>query len=79
MNFLVIFYGTFIIGSYKSYGELTIHDEKFLTKTGAIASIVGCFRFIWSFAIDRYSYKLIYGILICTQIFLSFSFPFITR
>jgi hypothetical protein len=64
MNFLTIFFGTFIIGSFKAYGETKLSDESFLSLIGAVSSIVGCLRFFWSFLIDHYSYKLVYGILI---------------
>ncbi len=79
MNFLTIFFGTFIIGSFKAYGETKLSDENYLSFIGAISSIIGCFRFIWSFLIDHYSYKLVYGILIFIQIILAFTFPFIVQ
>lgn len=79
MNFLSIFFGTYIVGSYKNYGEKTIHDEKYLTLVGAIASVAGVLRFGWSFLIDHYSYKMVYGILICLQIILAFSFPLVAE
>ena len=63
MNFLSIFFGTYIVSSYKSFGAQKIHDETFLSMIGAFASIFGCLRFTWSFAIDHYSFKRVYGVL----------------
>jgi hypothetical protein len=79
MNFLSIFFGTYIIGSYKNYGEEFIHDQEYLSLVGAFASICGCFRFIWGFLIDTYSYRLVYSILLCMQIFLAFTFPLVVQ
>ena len=64
MNILTILFGTFIVGSYKSYGEEHINEDKFLSVTGAIASVCACLRFIWSMLLDHYSYKKVYGSLI---------------
>ena len=79
MDFLTIFFGAFIIGSYKSYGLEYIRDEMFLSKIGPIASLCGVFRFIWSFLIDHYAYKTVYGVLITIQIILAFTFPLIVH
>ena len=64
MDFLTIFFGAFIIGSYKSYGLENINDEMFLSRIGPVASLFGVFRFVWSFLIDRFAYKTVYGVLI---------------
>lgn len=76
MNFLSIFFGTYIVGSFKMFAQETAHiyDEEYLTFIGAIASIFGCLRFIWSFLLDYYSYKLIYSSLIALQTILCFMF-----
>ena len=79
MDFLTIFFGAFIVGSYKSYGLTYIRDEMFLARIGPYGSLCGCFRFIWSFLIDHYPYKKIYGILISIQIVLAFTFPLIVH
>lgn len=79
MNFLSIFFGTYIVGTYKSFGAQHIHDEQFLSVVGAFASIFGCLRFTWSFLIDHYTFKRVYGVLICLQTFLAFTFPLVAR
>jgi hypothetical protein len=79
MNVLTIFFGTFIVGSYHQYGETAISDERYFASVGAVASIFGCLRFIWSFAADHYSFKTIYGIMIVIQIFLAFTFQLVVH
>jgi len=64
MNFLTIFAGVFMVGSSKAYAEDWIKNEEYLSLVASIGSIFGALRFIWSFMLDKYSFKLIYGILI---------------
>lgn len=56
--------GLFVIGSKKAYGQERIRDEKFCNLASTTASVFGVFRFIWSALMDKYSFKLVYGILI---------------
>ena len=80
MNILTIMFGTFIVGSFKSYGEaFKIKQDLFLSVTGALASVFACFRFIWSFLLDHFSYKKVYGSLIALQILLAWTFPIIIK
>ena len=64
MSFSSVLIGLFIIGSSKAYGESTIGNEEFLTIAATLSSIFNIFRFVWSFLMERYSFRLIYGILI---------------
>lgn len=63
MNIASVLVGLFVIGSAKTYGQYTIKDEKFLNIAATSASIFGVFRFIWSTLMDKYSFKLVYGVL----------------
>jgi hypothetical protein len=54
----------FVLNTFKKYGQENIKDEKFLTLVGAVASIFGGIRFVWSQLVDRYSFKLSYSIVI---------------
>ena len=38
----------------------------FVSKVSSIASICGALRFFWSFLLEKYSYRKIYGSLILT-------------
>jgi hypothetical protein len=64
-----------VVGSSKTWGEEVIGKEGFLNNIAAIASIFGALRFFWSFLLDRYSFKLIYGICIVIQIIIGFGLP----
>lgn len=64
MNLFSIFMGIFIVGSEKKYGELYITNENFLSQVASLGGIFGALRFIWSFMLDKYSYKFIYGTLL---------------
>mmetsp|Transcript_21806 Transcript_21806/g.33729 ORF Transcript_21806/g.33729 Transcript_21806/m.33729 type:complete len:82 (-) Transcript_21806:478-723(-) len=74
MNFLSIFLGFMIVSSYKSLGQGKV-SERFLTKVGSVASVFACLRFIWSFFLDLYSFKLIYSVLIIVQIMVASALP----
>ena len=75
MNVLTIFQGIFMVSSSKTYGENKIRDEKFLTLVASLANFCGACRFFWSFLLDKYSYRSVYGIIILLQIIIGFSFP----
>ena len=64
MNFCSIFYGYTLIGSYKVFGEIYIHDDLFLTYVGSIGCIFGSLRFLWSLMLDfGFTYQQVYGTL----------------
>jgi len=65
MSFLSIFVGFFSVGSYKVYGELAGENESFLAATGSAGAVFNSLRFIWSALLDKYSYKKVYGSLLC--------------
>jgi hypothetical protein len=52
MNFCTFFYGFTLIGSYKVFGGMYIHDDLFLTYVGSIGMIFGSIRFLWSMMLD---------------------------
>ena len=64
MNFLSIFVGIFIIGSEKTYGSEHIKNEELLSLVASLGGIFAAVRFIWSFLLDKYSYRLVYGALL---------------
>jgi len=53
MNFCTIFYGFFLINSYKVFGAIYIHDDMFLTFVGSVGCICGSLRFLWCFLLDH--------------------------
>jgi len=82
MNFLSIFYGFFMVNNFKTYPENTDHpalnDDHYLTSVGSAASVFNASRFIWSGALDRFSYKKVYGVLLTIQIVTSATIPLIS-
>lgn len=65
MNFLSIFYGYLLIGSYKTFGSKYIDDDMYLTLVGSVGCIFGSLRFFWSMLLDfNYTYPQVYGVLI---------------
>lgn len=75
MNFCTIIPGVFMIGSSKSYAATYIYDEGVLSQAAAWGSIFSTLRFVWSFLLDRYSYKSVYTALILLQLVTGFSLP----
>ena len=54
----------FVINTYKKYGLKNIGDDKFITLAGSVAAIFGGMRFVWSYLVDRYSFKFSYSIVL---------------
>ncbi len=70
ITFTQIFYGYFIIGSFKDYGnKYGGHDDAFLSMTGAIGALFnGVFRIFWSSLLDKYPFHKVYGSLCAIQL-----------
>lgn len=69
-----LFYGYFFSNDYKQYGKDYINDDAFLTTVGATASLFnGFFKFAWSYLLDYYPFRRVYGGLILFEIFLIFA------
>jgi len=75
MNVLTILQATFIVGSGVTWGDKHIVDASYVSFVASVASIFGALRFFWSFLLDKFSFKLIYGIMMCFQILIGFSLP----
>ena len=76
MNFFSIFYGYFLVSTFKDFGLKHIKSDNFLTAVGACASVFGGMRWVWSYFVDRSTYKRVYGILLITQTVLSLTISF---
>ena len=73
MNTLSIFIGMFIFNTFKNFGMQHINSDNFLTIVGSVASVFSGTRFIFSYLIDRYSYKLSYAIVLTINILFGFT------
>jgi len=58
----------FVINTFKNFGMQHIKNDDFLTVVGSVASVFGGIRFVWSYLVDRYSYKFAYSIILCMNI-----------
>ena len=50
-------------------------DENFLSTAISFGSIFGACRFFWSFLLDKYSYKAVYGTLVCLELLIGYTLP----
>lgn len=68
MNFLSVFYGYFIVNSYKVFALDKITNENFLNTIGAVSSACASLRFIFGFMMEKWSFKTCYTVLLITEI-----------
>jgi hypothetical protein len=68
MAFCSVFLGYFAVNSFKTFGELNGISDSYLSLVGSIGAAFNAIRFIWSTALDIYSYKWVYGTLLVVQI-----------
>jgi MFS family permease len=81
MIFGSIFYGIFLVAAFKNFGSTTGGiDDATLTLSGSVGAFVnGIFRFIWSALLDKYSFKLIYSIILVTQVIMACTVYFVVQ
>ena len=70
---LSIMYGYYTLDVYKTYGltQPALDSDIYLTEVGSVGGLFGALRFIWSWALDHYSYRKVYGSLLVLQIILA--------
>ena len=61
MFFLSIFTGVFAVGSALSWGTQSISSVTTLNLVAELSGLWSAFRFIWSFGLDKYTFKQVYG------------------
>ena len=78
MLFGSIFYGIFLVSSFKNFGSSEGGiDDSVLTLAGSIGAFVnGIFRVLWSGMLDKFSFKIIYSIILVIQIIMAWSIYF---
>lgn len=67
MNFLSFFLTTYTVNTFKVYGLDHGMTDSYLSVVGSVGAGANSLLFIWSGALDKYSYKLVYGILLAVQ------------
>ena len=75
MQACTILLGYYVINTYKAFGESVpiLDDDKYLTEINSISAIFNSVRFIWSGALDKLSFKKVYGCLILIQLLIAFT------
>ena len=71
--------GVFAITNFKAFAlalDKNSNDHT-LALIGSLGSMCNAIRFLWSWATDYYSYKLVYGILLTVQILFNCTLKFI--
>jgi hypothetical protein len=76
MNFFSIFFGLFVANEYKVFWLTATNapTDNFISRVGSIGSVFNGLRFVWSGLLDHYSYKRVYGFLLCIEIVLAATF-----
>lgn len=67
--------GYYVINTYKTFGNSipVLADDKYLTLINSIAAIFNSIRFVWSGALDKLSFKKVFGVLIIIQLVIAFT------
>lgn len=64
-----IFYGWYIMNTFKTYGSTHIDDDRFLTLIGSVAAVVnGGMRIFWSSLLDYYPFRKVNSFLMLIQV-----------
>jgi Na+/melibiose symporter-like transporter len=65
MTFLSINMSTFTIGCYADYATQYIDDTNMIVWIGSVGSVCTSLRFAWSFPLDYFPFKYVYGTMLC--------------
>jgi Na+/melibiose symporter-like transporter len=77
---LSISYGFFTKVAFKSYGSTNINDDIYLTRVALYGFITAATsRFIWPFLQGIIGFKKVYAAILCMQLLVAFSMPFIAH
>ena len=70
--------GYYIVDTYKNFGESVevLNNDSYLTLISSVSSLFNALRFVWSGALDKLSFHLVYGSLVVLQLLLAFTIPF---
>jgi len=79
MNALSLSLGLYTVSHFKSYAFTNgLLDDAFLSHLGSAASFFITCRFVWSAILDKYPYKLVYGILLSLSSFFALTMVFVS-
>ena len=64
-----IFFGYFIMNSFKTYGAATIKNDAFLTVIGSVGALTnGVMRIFWSSLLDYFPFRRVNSTLLLIQV-----------
>lgn len=80
MNCLSVFSGFYIVNQTVNYGEANgFTNTSYLSTVASIGAIFNAARFVWSWLLDYYPYREVYGALLGIQIVLNFTIFFVNQ
>lgn len=72
--------GLFAVASFKTIGIKYGYDDTFLTVTGSLGSILnGTMRPLWGMFFDKTNFRMVYLVILCTQICICVTFPEVSK
>ena len=79
MNTCSVFIGLFIAAEWKVYWQTATNapTDHFMATAGSFGSVFNGMRFVWSWLLDYYSYKSVYGALLVIEIIVGVTMPFL--
>lgn len=67
MNCFSVFTGFFVVNQTVNYGEANgFTNTSYLSMVASVGAIFNSIRFVWSWLLDYYPYKIVYGVLLVT-------------
>lgn len=78
MSIIFVYY---IVNVFAEFGNTVpaLSDVEYLTLVNSVSSVFNALRFIWSGAIDKYPFRIIYGILVVMEILIAFTMQFSSK
>lgn len=65
MATMAIFTGFFVVNQTKNFGAVHgLANDKTLALIASIGAVFNCLRFLWSWALDYFSFRIVFGTLL---------------
>jgi len=66
--------GYYVVNSYKTFGQSVpnLNADHYLSTVSSVSALFNAARFVWSGALDKYNFKLVYGVLVTMEAALAF-------
>jgi hypothetical protein len=75
---ICLVFGYYTVNVYKNFGvsRENLNNDFYLSNVGSAAALFNSLRFVWSGALDKFSFKYVYGTYLLMQIFFSITMKF---